>query len=201
MIATYQPHYPTFISRAHNPVGKVYNIGLFNGIELSPTVKTQFPETFIQPKTNTTFTCYLVFKFSIQQLSVSELLVNLSSSNMVWFGDESFILVELMIVKFGIVSVVTIIVEASIGSHEYALNSFKPNTTVDVESRTKPTQMPVIGVSQLKSPSRSIFERQALFSKGLEFVPTLIDELNCLAVSQSSLIMYKTALIVAVYAS
>ncbi len=58
---------------------------------------------------------------------------------MVWFGDESFILVELMIVKFGIVPVVTIIVEASIGSHEYALISFILNTSIDAESRVKPT--------------------------------------------------------------
>ena len=35
------------------------------------------------------------------------------------------ILVEFMILKFGIVFVVTITVEASIGSHEYALISFK----------------------------------------------------------------------------
>ena len=109
--------------------------------------------------------------------------MNLSSSNMVWFGSERLILVEFMIVKFGIVPVVTITVEASIGSHEYALISFTLNTSVDAESRVKPTYVPVIGVSQLKSPSRSIFERQALFSQGLEFVPTLIDELNCRLVS------------------
>ena len=61
--------------------------------------------------------------------------MNLSSSIMVWFTDKSFILVEFMIVEFGIVPVVTIIVEASIGSHEYALISFKLNISLDVESR------------------------------------------------------------------
>jgi len=49
------------------------------------------------------------------------------------------ILSEFMIVKFGIVFVVTIIVEASIWSQEYALISFKLNFSVDSESRVKPT--------------------------------------------------------------
>ncbi len=67
--------------------------------------------------------------------------MNLSSSIMVWFTDEDkmLILVEFMIVKFGIVPVVTIIVEASIGSHEYALISFKFKLYHNSESRVKPT--------------------------------------------------------------
>ena len=46
-----------------------------------------------------------------------------------------FILVEFMILKFGIVFVVTITVEISIGSHEYALISFKFKASVEVEAR------------------------------------------------------------------
>ena len=65
--------------------------------------------------------------------------MNLSSFIMVWLADEILILVEFMRVEFGIEPVVTIIVEASIGSHEYALISFKLNKSVEVESRVKPT--------------------------------------------------------------
>ena len=45
------------------------------------------------------------------------------------------ILVELMSVELGIMFVVTITVEASIGSHEYALISFKFKASVEVEAR------------------------------------------------------------------
>ena len=84
-----------------------------------------------------------------------------SSFKMVWLAFGIVILVELMRVVFGIEFVVTVTVEASIGSHEYALISFKFNTSTTSESRVKPTKLPVIVASHTNSPSRSILERQA----------------------------------------
>ena len=56
---------------------------------------------------------------------VSELLVKTSSFMMVPPEVAMLIRVELMSVELGIMFVVTITVEASIGSHEYALISLK----------------------------------------------------------------------------